>query len=117
RDLRRFNRYCGGISIYKRMMRRAGDPQSILDIGTGTSDLLEAVKARIRVGLDIKIDHLLRGEDASIHKVIGDARRLPFRDGAFDAVTSAHFFHHFTPEENVDLLRESYRVAKRAVAV
>src|SRR3954447_22242677 len=76
RDLRRFNRYCGGISIYKRMMRRAGNPQSILDIGTGTSDLLESVNSQLRVGLDIKIDHLLRGDDKSIRKVIADARRL-----------------------------------------
>jgi len=117
RDLRRFNRYCGGISIYKRMLRRAGNPKSILDLGTGSSDLLESVKDGLRVGLDIKIDHLLRGEDNSIRKVIGDARQLPFRDNAFDAITSAHFFHHFTPEQNVELLRESLRVAKHAVAV
>jgi len=116
RDLRRFNRYGGGIAIYKRLLKRGGNPRSILDVGTGTSDLLENASG-FRAGVDFKIDHLLYQRDRAIHKVVGDARRLPFRDNAFDAVTSAHFFHHFSPEENVEILRESLRVARRAVLV
>jgi ubiquinone/menaquinone biosynthesis C-methylase UbiE len=118
RDLRRINRYCGGVRIYRSLVRRF-TPASILDVGTGTSDLLEAVpKVRLRVGLDFKIDHLLYlRRDARIARVVGDARRLPFRDGAVDLVTSAHFFHHFSPEENEVILRESLRVARRGVAV
>jgi len=116
RDLRRFNRYCGGIAIYKRLLRRGGNPQSILDVGTGTSDLLEKANG-FRAGVDFKIDHLLYRRNRAIHKVVGDARRLPFRDNAFDAVTSAHFFHHFSPEENAEILAESLRVAKRVVLV
>src|SRR5947209_5311976 len=116
RDLRRFNRYCGGIAIYKRLLRRGGNPRSILDIGTGNSDLLENATG-FRVGLDFKIDHLLYQRDRAIHKIVGDARQLPFRDNAFDAVTSAHFFHHFSPDENASILRESLRVAKRVVLV
>ena len=99
RDLRRFNRYCGGIAIYLRLLRHSGNPRSILDIGTGNSDLLENATG-FRVGLDFKIDHLLYQRDRAIHKIVGDARELPFRDNAFDAVTSAHFFHHFSPDEN-----------------
>jgi len=117
RDLRRFNKYCGGIPIYRRLLRRAGDPQSILDVGTGTSDLLGSSKARFRVGLDFKIDHLLYIRDHAIHRVVGDARRLPFRDGSFDAVTSAHFFHHFSPDENASILAEALRVSHRVVMV
>jgi hypothetical protein len=117
RDLRRFNKYGGGIPIYRRLMRRAGHPQSILDVGTGTSDLLEKANARLRVGLDFKIDHLLYIRDHDIRKVVGDARRLPFRDNALDAVTSAHFFHHFSPEENAEILGEALRVARRVVMV
>src|ERR1051326_2160003 len=98
RDLRRFNRYGGGISIYRRLLRRGGNPRSILDVG-------------------FKIDHLLYRRDRAIHKVVGDARRLPFRDNAFDAVTSAHFFHHFSAEENAEILAESLRVAKNVVLV
>jgi ubiquinone/menaquinone biosynthesis C-methylase UbiE len=118
RDLRRFNRYGGGLRIYRSLVRQFS-PRSILDVGTGTSDLLEAVPhVATRVGLDFKIDHLLYMRDGSrVMRVVGDAHRLPFRDDAVDLVTSAHFFHHFSPEENEALLAESLRVARRGVAV
>jgi len=117
RDLRRFNKYCGGVNVYRGLVRRFA-PKSIVDIGTGTSDLLESVAhVPLRVGVDFKIDHLLYLRDGSrVHRVVGDALRLPFRDGAVDLVTSSHFFHHFSPEENVGILGESLRIA-RNVAV
>lgn len=118
RDLRRINEYCGGMRIYRRLLRHF-EPRSILDVGTGTSDNLEAIEhVPLRIGLDFKIDHLLYLRDGSrVRRVVGDAKQLPFRDGAVDVVTSAHFFHHFSPDENVEILRESLRVAKDGVAV
>jgi ubiquinone/menaquinone biosynthesis C-methylase UbiE len=118
RDLRRINRYLGGVRIYRALVRRF-TPASILDVGTGTSDLLESVpEVRTRIGLDFKIDHLLfLREGSRVLRIVGDAQRLPFRSGAVDLVTSAHFFHHFSPEENATILAESLRVARRGVAV
>jgi ubiquinone/menaquinone biosynthesis C-methylase UbiE len=117
RDLRRINKYLGGVGVYRSLVRKFA-PRSIVDVGTGTSDLLESVAhVPLRIGVDFKIDHLLYLRDGSrVHRVVGDARRLPFRDGAVDLVTSSHFFHHFSPEENVAILDESLRVA-RNVAV
>lgn len=118
RDLRRFNRYAGGIAIYRRLVRRFA-PRSILDLGTGTSDLLESMpEVPLRIGLDFKIDHLLYLRPGSrVLRVVGDAKQLPFRDGVVDVVTSAHFFHHFSPVENEGILTESLRVSKRGVCV
>jgi ubiquinone/menaquinone biosynthesis C-methylase UbiE len=118
RDLRFINRYCGGIRIYRSLVRLF-QPASILDIGTGTSDLLEAVPhVRTRIGLDFKLDHLLyKRDDSRIRRVVGDAHNLPFRDGTVDLVTSSHFFHHFSPEENAGILGESLRVSRKGVAV
>ena len=118
RDLRRINRWLGGTAIYKRLARRFS-PRSVLDIGAGTCDDLDALRdVPLRIGLDFKIDHLLYLRGSSpVHRVVGDARHLPFRDGAVDAVTSAHFFHHFSPEENEAILREAVRVARSGVAV
>ena len=118
RDLRRINRYLGGVRIYRALVKRF-DPKSILDVGTGTSDLLESVPSvPTRIGLDFKIEHLLfLREGSRVLRVVGDAQRLPFRDGAVDLVTSAHFFHHFSPDENATILAESLRVVKRGVAV
>jgi ubiquinone/menaquinone biosynthesis C-methylase UbiE len=116
RDLRRINKYLGGRSIYRRLLKRHGGAQSLIDIGTGTSDLLEQLDG-FRVGVDFKIEHLRYFRDASIHRVVGDALRLPFRDGAADVVTSSHFFHHFSPEQNAEILGESLRIARRGVVV
>lgn len=118
RDLRRINRYLGGTGIYRRLLKRF-TPRSVLDIGTGTSDDLEAVPhVPVRIGLDFKIDHLLYLRDGSrVLRVVGDATRLPFRDGAVDVVTSAHFFHHFSPAGNVTILHEALRVARQGVTV
>jgi SAM-dependent methyltransferase len=118
RDLRFINRYFGGVRIYRALVRRF-QPRAILDVGTGTSDLLESVpQVPLRIGLDFKIDHLLfLREGSRVLRVVGDAQRLPFRDGAVDLVTSAHFFHHFSPDENAVILNESLRVARKGVAV
>ena len=116
RDLRRINRWLGGIGVYRRLLKKHGGAKSILDIGTGTSDLIEKTPG-FRVGLDININHLLYRRTPGIRKVVGDARRLPFRDGSVDVVTAAHFIHHFAPEDASALLREWLRVAKRGVIV
>src|SRR5438045_1604250 len=104
RDLRFFNRWCGGTPAYRRLLRRLRGGSAVLDLGTGTSDLLESLGGGFRVGLDFKLEHLLHGDGDGIRRVAGDALRLPFRDGAVDVVTSSHFFHHFTPEENAHIL-------------
>jgi len=120
RDLRRINRWLGGIQIYRRLLRRfGGEIRSVLDVGTGTSDLVESLGDGIlRVGVDFKIDHLLYLRDGSnVHRVVADAMRLPFRTGSIDVVTSAHFFHHFDEDENVTILGESMRVARRGLVV
>ncbi|HVT44992.1 MAG TPA: methyltransferase domain-containing protein [Thermoanaerobaculia bacterium] len=124
RDLRRFNRWMGGIAVYRRLLRAFGNPppETILDLGTGTSDLLASLRDGPirRIGLDVKLEHLLYGRElggAAVDRIVGDALHLPFRDGSVDLITSAHFFHHFTPEQNVSLLDESLRVSKRGVVV
>lgn len=118
RDLRFINRWFGGQRIYCELVQQFA-PNAILDVGTGTSDLLELVpEVKTRIGLDFKIDHLLFMRDGSrVLRVVGDAQHLPFRDGAVDLVTSSHFFHHFSPDENAGILGESLRVARKGVAV
>jgi len=127
RDLRRFNSLAGGTRAYLAMLSRLvpkHDVRSvILDLGTGTSDLLEAVKRRWRqttvIGLDMNIRHLEYGRalgSEPIGRLAGDAFHLPFRDGSVDVVTSSHFFHHFSAEENREIVRESLRVARVGLA-
>ena len=118
RDLQRFNRYCGGTRVYRAMVRRVIPSEArnplVIDLGAGTADLVDSLGGR-GVAVDWNLRHLVYRQPRS-RRVVADARRLPFRDNAADAVTSSHFFHHFTPEENVEILRESLRVARVGVA-
>lgn len=129
RDLRRINRYTGGSRVYVRLLQRFFDgavPRgtTLLDLGTGTSDPLDAAQqcyATRGFGLDFKIDHLLYNRavapQSQVVRIAGNAFQLPLRDDSIDVVTSALFFHHFEPEENLQILRESLRVARRGVVV
>ena len=73
RDLRRFNKYAGGVRVYRSLVRRFA-PRSIVDVGTGTSDLLESVAdVPLRIGVDFKIEHLIYMRDGSrVHRIVGD---------------------------------------------
>jgi len=121
RDLRRFNRFYGGAGVYRRLLRKMArhNPLSILDVATGTADLLELVPpTSLRVGADFKIDHLLYlREGSAVRRVAANALHLPFINNAFEIVTSTHFFHHLTPDQNAAMLQEALRVARRGVIV
>jgi demethylmenaquinone methyltransferase / 2-methoxy-6-polyprenyl-1,4-benzoquinol methylase len=68
-----------------------GPQGSVLDVGTGTGRLAQAVlEARpgaFVVGVDFTLD-MLRRAPSHLHLAAGDALRLPFADGQFDAVIS-----------------------------
>ncbi len=119
RDLRRINRYLGGVTTYRRLMKRFNGARSIVDLGAGTADLLESVHGNVlRVAVDFKIEHLLYMRERSrARRVVADALHLPFRNASVDVVTSSHFFHHFTPDENAVILREGLRISRKGVAV
>jgi len=119
RDLRRINRYLGGVTTYRRLLERFGDVKAIVDLGAGTADLLDSVAGNIlRIALDFKIDHLLyMREQSRAHRGVADALHLPFRNASVDVVTSSHFFHHFTPDDNALILREGLRISRKGVAV
>lgn len=94
-------------------------PQSILDIATGTGDLainLVETGAKKIVGLDISAGMLEVGKKKinekklanTIEMVVGDSEDLPFKDNTFDAVTVAFGVRNFDNLEKG--LAEIYRV-------
>ncbi|PCH53624.1 MAG: bifunctional demethylmenaquinone methyltransferase/2-methoxy-6-polyprenyl-1,4-benzoquinol methylase UbiE [Flavobacteriaceae bacterium] len=99
----------------------ASNPNSILDIATGTGDLainLAKTKASKIIGLDISEGMLNVGRkkieklhlNKRIDMVFGDSEKIPFSDNSFDAVTVAFGVRNF---ENLEKgLSEIYRVLK-----
>jgi ubiquinone/menaquinone biosynthesis C-methylase UbiE len=136
RDLRRANRYLGGLALVRRHLWQAiaALPETtlvrVLDVGTGAADVPLALVAWARqqrrqvrvVGLDHQAQVMAyaarhtRGE-TSIRLVRGDACALPFPDAAFDYAVCALTLHHLPPADAVDVLAALARVARRGVLV
>lgn len=125
RDLRRFNSLAGGLRVYRTLLARVAPdraaPLRIADLGAGTADCLDSLRDYRKltaVAIDFNIVHLAYARNGSrAHRVVADALHLPLRPNAVDVVTSSHFFHHFSPEQNASILDESLRAAKRGVIV
>jgi len=99
----------------------ATNPDSILDIATGTGDLaiqMANTGANRIVGLDLSDGMLSVGRkkiaakelDVEIEMIQGDSENLPFKADSFDAITVAFGVRNF---ENLELgLSEIFRVLK-----
>jgi ubiquinone/menaquinone biosynthesis C-methylase UbiE len=93
-------------------------PASVLDVACGTGFLTRHLRGRV-VGLDQSPNMVAlaaaRIPQASI--VQGDAVPLPFADGAFDVLLTAHFYGHLLEGERTRFLAEARRVAGSLVVV
>lgn len=132
-----FNRISGSYDLLNRMLSlgidvrwrkvlvgklRLAQPSRVLDVATGTADLAlaiaEALPAAHVTGLDIAEEMLVigrtkiekRGLANRIQLETGDAERLPYPDGSFDAITVAFGVRNF--EDLGQGLGEMYRVLK-----
>jgi glycosyltransferase involved in cell wall biosynthesis/SAM-dependent methyltransferase len=86
---------------------RPGEAFSALDVG-GCGGMLGEFLGNVRV-VDLRA-----GADVD---TVGDARRLPFPDGAFDVVCCSDVLEHVPEGERADVLAELFRVARRLVVI
>ena len=105
-----------------RAMRECGQPTDVLDLGCGTGTYASMLKqafpgARV-IGADADEQALgiARRRAAGLRLDIefrrADARRLPFQDAAFDAVSASLFFHHLEDRDKLAVLGEIHRCVK-----
>ena len=98
-----------------------GGPALVLDIATGTAGVALQIEHRTAarvVGIDLtramleegkrRVSHAGKGEAISL--VVGDADRLPFEDGTFDAVCFTYLLR-YVPDPGATL-REIARVVR-----
>jgi SAM-dependent methyltransferase len=105
---RRARLFCEGAAL--------GPGRRALELGCGTGVFLRRVGrhgARI-VGLDLSKQLLGKAREqaatlANVRLLCGDAERLPFPDGCFDAVYGSSVLHHLTLE---NAAREVFRVLR-----
>lgn len=130
-DLEFTNRWMGGrSSLAPHILPHLSDVGSVLDVGSGSGDMLRWVADEAGLsgyslqlmGLDVhpevlEIARRRCGKYPEISFVQGSAVALPFNDGAFDMVISSTFLHHLEPLEAVKALSEAARVARKWVVV
>jgi SAM-dependent methyltransferase len=131
RNIARANRWFGGRSAVHfglgRLLRqyRAGSHLSLLDVGTGSGDLLEAsVRWGARRGLRIHPLALERhpvaarlAHQSQFPTTLGCALGLPVKTKSVDVVLVSQVVHHLAPENIPCLFQECDRVARLGVIV
>lgn len=80
----------------------------VLEVGSGPGT--SRIGCSRYVGIDIEINYLISLRNKGIDVVQADARRLPFKNDAFDVISSFGVFHHLCDEYVIQSLRECYRV-------
>ncbi len=93
-------------------------PAHTLDVACGTGFLTRHLPGEI-TGLDQsrRMVEIARARLPGARFVAGDAFVLPFSDGAFERVFTAHFYGHLQPDERARFLAEAARVAGELVVV
>jgi SAM-dependent methyltransferase len=86
----------------------------VLDLGCGKGRFARTLAARGArvVGLDVSAAMLSAASGAALDRVQGSARRLPFRDGSFDAAIAVEVFEHLEPRTIDDACDELRRVLR-----
>jgi ubiquinone/menaquinone biosynthesis C-methylase UbiE len=95
--------YRGLVDRFMRGRRR------LLELGGGSSDLLESLGSPMAIACDLSREMLLRRSHGDqSHRVVAVGERLPFGDARFDGVFSINVLEHVIDLERV--LEESARV-------
>ncbi len=141
KDLRRVNRWFGGIGTTLWMLGRLVDTVaqrefSLLDVASGCGDVALAAQRwmagkgiRIELTLlDRRLSHLQQvqrepangrvpspSKAADLRRVVGQALALPFHGESFDLVSCSLFAHHLEPQEFIAFQNEALRVCRIAV--
>ena len=136
RDLRRINRWLGGVGISSAAIEALAAHRaelSLLDIGTGGADIPVALLADAArrgrtlhvVGLENRPEVLAAAERAApavaatagLTLTVGDGRSLPYPDRSFDVVHASMVLHHLDGKEATAMVAEMSRVARLGIVV
>jgi SAM-dependent methyltransferase len=136
-DLRRINRYLGGVSALTRhlypalvSLQHSRDSITVLDLGTGSAEIplavadwvsLRHLELRI-IGLDLSTRNLAladaeAGARPNIDLLQANALQLPFGAGSCDIVTSSLFLHHLAPDSVVEVLQAAFHCARHGLVM
>lgn len=136
RDLRRINRWLGGIELSETAIAALAAHRAeltLLDVGTGGGDIPLALIRRAKTqgrhlvvtGIDRRPEVLSAAVAATpavattpgLELHVGDGLSLPYPDRSFDVAHVSLVLHHLAPDAAATLLREMARVARLGIVV
>ena len=115
-ELKIINRYLGGDSAslkgFKIILKNnsVNHNLKVLDAGSGSSDILLAIKNSYQELSVFSLDLNLRACKYALHSLLnpkiicGNVHSLPFKNSMFDVVHASLFFHHFNEDEIKEIL-------------
>jgi demethylmenaquinone methyltransferase/2-methoxy-6-polyprenyl-1,4-benzoquinol methylase len=95
------------------MLKEVEGAKNLLDVGTGTGEvLLQADLKAIRVGIDLSLSMLevARRKCPDCSFLLADAENMPFKNSSFDAITLSLVYRHLYNRDQ--FLKEAQRVLK-----
>jgi hypothetical protein len=127
-EMSRINRWLGGNlsltrHLYPLLQRSRHEPMTLVDLGGGAGDMARMISkwaARRQIDLkalplDLEMRHLQAASSTS--GLQANALTLPFADSSIDFFTSSLFLHHLSPDQIIQLLRETARCTRRAIVM
>ena len=93
------------------------DADSFLEIGAGSGKSFRHVRSGLVIGLDASVTMLesARKRAPQVIAVVGDAHRLPFRDGSVEVSFFSYCLRGLA--RPLDAVREALRVSRRVIIV
>ena len=125
-DLRRINRWFGGIATTEAIIQRVAQEikassLSLLEVAAGSGYVPDAARERLKGrGLQLQVTLLDRAPshlNGGNRAITGDALAIPFRNASFDLVSCTLFAHHLSPEQLMQFVNEALRVSRVAVLI
>ncbi|CRX37904.1 methyltransferase domain-containing protein [Estrella lausannensis] len=126
KHLSRINQLLGGYRAVRKALK-GSNPRSILEVGMGGGGLSRRLSRWFPnasvLGVDINPEAVAYARammpqgQSNLSFELQKTKSLPYREGAFDVVTTMLVTHHMDDEELIDFLKESYRIASSLVVI
>jgi len=130
-ELKLVNKYLGGINTsfsgLKHFINNTNcDEITILDIGSGASDVLESIRRKnnslkiFSLDKNRRVCESLKNQNngRTVNEPIyGDVLQLPLKNKSMDVIHSSLFLHHFNEEQIKKIISSSLIIAKKGIII